>query len=134
MPGFVEEQLHNQVLTYGKDPLEMTGVERAQYIRDMTLALTEELHELLRENNWKPWHLGRQDYGGPKLNVTEDNHGEAAVNAWKERVILEFGDVMCFLGNLARAHGLTTEDVIIGHRAKLLENRQRHADQATARA
>lgn len=123
--GFVEEQLSNQVLTYGKDPLEMVGEERAQYLRDMTLALTEELHELLRENSWKPWHKGRDGYGSPRI----DDASEDSMIAWKTRVALEFGDIMCFLGNLARAHGLTTDEVIAGHRAKLVENQTRHADQ-----
>jgi hypothetical protein len=124
--GFVEEQLANQIKTYGRDPAEHRGAERAQYLRDMTLACTEELHEILRENSWKPWHHGRPGYGEVARAIPD--------KALKRMIEDEFGDVMCFLGNLARAHGLTTEDVIAGHRRKLLENSIRHADQAKLEA
>lgn len=43
----------------GKDPREMPEEERALFIKDMTLALTDELHELLAEVGWKPWASSR---------------------------------------------------------------------------
>lgn len=44
-----------QTKTYGADPAELEGAERVQFVKDMTLALTDELHEALAEVAWKPW-------------------------------------------------------------------------------
>lgn len=43
----------------GKDPRVMNTEEKAIFIKDMTLALTDELHELLSEVGWKPWASSR---------------------------------------------------------------------------
>lgn len=47
--------------------------ERAQYIRDMSLALTDELHEALNETGWKPWatsrHFNREAFIGEMIDV-----------------------------------------------------------------
>jgi hypothetical protein len=41
------------------DPTTLDGDERIQYIKDMILACTNELHEALGEISWKPWATGR---------------------------------------------------------------------------
>lgn len=43
----------------GVDPRSMDEAEKAIFIKDMTLALTDELHELLSEVGWKPWASSR---------------------------------------------------------------------------
>lgn len=47
--------------------------QRAQYIRDMSLALTDELHEALNETGWKPWassrHFNREAFIGEMIDV-----------------------------------------------------------------
>lgn len=43
----------------GKDPRDMDEAEKALFIKDMTLALMDELHELLAEVGWKPWASSR---------------------------------------------------------------------------
>jgi len=129
--GFVEEQTLVQKKTYGVDARDLRGDERAQYLRDNVLALTEELHELMRESSWKFWKRGQPGYGEPDHGISVGPGGESLGH--RERVIAEMGDVMAFLGNLARLHDLTTDDLIAGHRAKLKLNSQRHADQAELR-
>jgi hypothetical protein len=58
---------------YGKDPGSLVGDERAAYVRDMVLAVTDELHEALGETGWKPWassrHLNRAEYMGELVDV-----------------------------------------------------------------
>lgn len=58
---------------YGVDITTFSDEERVQYIRDMSLALTDELHEALNEVGWKPWatsrHLNRQAYLGELIDV-----------------------------------------------------------------
>lgn len=43
----------------GVDPRDMSTEEKALFIKDMVLALTDELHELLDEVGWKPWASSR---------------------------------------------------------------------------
>ncbi len=55
------------------DISQLTEDERAQYIRDMSLALTDELHEALNETGWKPWatsrHFNREAFIGEMIDV-----------------------------------------------------------------
>lgn len=56
LESIFEAQRKIQVLAYGKDPAEITDPkERIQFIKDMNLALQDELHEFLQETGWKPW-------------------------------------------------------------------------------
>lgn len=52
---------------------ELNDEERAQYIRNMSLALTDELHEALNETGWKPWassrHFNREAFLGEMIDV-----------------------------------------------------------------
>jgi hypothetical protein len=55
-----DEQRQLQVKAYGADPGDIIDPEeRAQFIKDMTLALEDELHEFLGEVGWKPWATSR---------------------------------------------------------------------------
>lgn len=56
----LELQRSLQVNSYGKDPGKLVGDERVQFVKDMVLAATSELHEFLDETNWKPWSIGDQ--------------------------------------------------------------------------
>src|SRR5699024_4484678 len=46
----------------GRDPRDMDEAEQALFIKYMTLALTDELHELLAEVGWKPCTSSRHVY------------------------------------------------------------------------
>jgi hypothetical protein len=46
--------------TYGSHPGDIEDpAERIQFIKDMNLALQDELHEFLAETGWKPWATSR---------------------------------------------------------------------------
>jgi dimeric dUTPase (all-alpha-NTP-PPase superfamily) len=55
------------------DPGEMMIDDRVMYIKDMVLAMTDELHELLNETGWKPWatsrHVNREAAVGELVDV-----------------------------------------------------------------
>lgn len=86
-----ERQSQLQRESFGIDPHRMDDETRAQFIRDMVLAATDELHEALNEAGWKPWassrHLNRDAFVG------------------------ELVDVLHFLVNLWLAAGATAEEV-----------------------
>lgn len=69
----LDRQRELQKKHYGVDVTQFDEEQRAQYIRDMSLALTDELHEALNESGWKPWatsrHLNRQAYLGELIDV-----------------------------------------------------------------
>lgn len=69
----LDRQRELQKKHYGVDVTTLSEEERAQYIRDMSLALTDELHEALNEVGWKPWatsrHVNRQAYLGELIDV-----------------------------------------------------------------
>lgn len=50
----LQEMLQRRHL-FGVRPAALEGEERAEYLRAMVLATTDELHEALREVAWKPW-------------------------------------------------------------------------------
>jgi hypothetical protein len=78
---------------HGHDFENMTDIQRMEYIRTMTLACTDELHEALNETGWKPWassnHINREEWMG------------------------EMADTWLFFMNLMLAGGMTAEDLII---------------------
>lgn len=55
----LEMQHRLQLDAYGINYKTMTDEEKIQAIKDMTLALTDELHEALAEVGWKPWATSR---------------------------------------------------------------------------
>lgn len=69
-----ELQLELQTTTFGKNFQRMRPAERIQYIKDMVLAATDELHEALNETGWKPWTTVR--------HVNEDAYIAELVDAW----------------------------------------------------
>lgn len=69
----LNHQRELQKKSYGVDVTTFTDEERAAYIRDMSLALTDELHEALNETGWKPWatsrHINRAAFLGEMVDV-----------------------------------------------------------------
>lgn len=99
-----DEQRQLQIKSYGKDPTEIGDPEeRIQFIKDMTLALEDELHELLGEVGWKPWATSR--------HVNE----EAAKG--------ELVDAFHFFMNLCMVVHMTPTELF----DKYIEKRQRNA-------
>lgn len=88
-----------------KDPREMSTEEKAIFIKDMTLALTDELHELLSEVGWKPWASSRH------VN-TESARGELI-------------DALHFFLNLALALNMDGDMLKEMYHAKHKKNQQR---------
>lgn len=103
-----ERQHDLQVKSYGRDPGLLGEEDRAQFIKDMVLAATDELHEALAEVGWKPWatsrHLNRDAYVG------------------------ELIDVLHFWVNLCLAAGVTAQEVEIRYLNKAEKNARRQAD------
>jgi dimeric dUTPase (all-alpha-NTP-PPase superfamily) len=58
-------------VSYNADPSKMNNPQLAQYIKDMTLALTDELHEALAECNWKPWAKAEPGIRNRELFIKE---------------------------------------------------------------
>lgn len=55
-----KEQGELQRNSYGRHPAEIDNEEELiQFIKDMNLALQDELHEFLAETGWKPWATSR---------------------------------------------------------------------------
>ena len=69
----LDNQRKLQLKSYGVDVSALQGEERAAYIRDMSLALTDELHEALNETGWKPWassrHLNKAAFAAEMIDV-----------------------------------------------------------------
>lgn len=102
-------QRNLQVESYGRDPGTMDMDEKIQFIKDMHIALTDEMHELLGEVDWKPW-----------------THGERQINydgAKKELV-----DVWHFFMNLMLVLGMSTDDLYKAYMKKRQVNADRQAN------
>lgn len=81
-----------QVSAYGIDPGSLSVDERVAYIKEMVLALTDELHEVLGEVSWKSW-----------------THGERYVN--DEGVKKELVDAFHIFMNLALSVNMTPDEL-----------------------
>lgn len=90
MDDWLEAQRLQQVETFGIDPASLEGEERQRYVIDMALALSDEVHELVRTCQWKPW---------------KSDKGEMLESY--ERVVDELADCLAFLANLTLALGVT---------------------------
>lgn len=86
------------------DPNDAAAV--SQYVRDVVLCATDELHEVLAEVNWKPW---------------KDNKGIKDIEKYRE----EMADVLHFILDLYLAGGLSGSNIIVDYLAKNYENLQR---------
>lgn len=102
-----ERQLQLQRESFGVDPGQLEDAERADYVRSMTLALMDELHEALAEVGWKPWASGRH------LN--------------RDAFVSELIDALHFLVNLFLVAGATSNEVAIKYFAKAAKNENRQA-------
>lgn len=100
---------------YGVDVGDLSPAERVQYVKDMVLALTDELHEALAETTWKPWATAEP-------TIDED--------AFFGEVV----DALHFLMNLmlvARADSRPKDvwrELVTRYEAKNERNRQRQAE------
>lgn len=71
----LDMQRELQRAAYRIDPASLPPTEKIQFIKDMTLALTDELHEVLAEVDWKPWTHGER-----QINV--ENYKKELVDCW----------------------------------------------------
>lgn len=65
-----------QVTAYHRDPSTLDISDKIQFIKDMHIAITDELHELLGEVDWKPWTHGDRgiNYAGAKKELVDVWH------------------------------------------------------------
>lgn len=108
LQGLFDAQLKIQTLAYGKDPRELEGAERIQFIRDMREALEAELQEMMDETGWKPW-------------ATSKHVNERAAQG-------EMSDVFLFFINLCLVLHLTPEVLT----SNTFEKMQRNLDRQLA--
>lgn len=101
---------------YGYKFADMTIEKRVEFIKEMSIHATQEIHEMLYElPHFKPW----KDYSG----MTDDEKNQAF-----EKAKGEFVDFMHFTLNMALALGLTSDDILEGYSAKNQENYQRQTE------
>jgi dimeric dUTPase (all-alpha-NTP-PPase superfamily) len=102
-----DRQLQLQTRSFGVDPFNLSDEAKVQYIKDMTLALEDELHEALAEVGWKPWatsrHVNDRAFGG------------------------ELVDALHFLVNLFLAIGWSSDEVVQAYLLKAQKNADRQA-------
>lgn len=103
-----ERQKKLQEESFGVKLDELSDEDRSQFIKDMILAATDELHEALAEVGWKPWATSRH------------------VN--REAFVGELVDVLHFIVNLWLAVGATPEEVQIRYQEKADKNAKRQAE------
>lgn len=104
-----DEQRQLQVAAYGKDPGEIYDPEeRVQFIKDMTLALEDELHEFLGEVGWKPWATSR--------HVNEEEAKGELVDAFH------------FFMNLCMAIHMSPDELFKKYLAKRKRNEERQVE------
>lgn len=99
---------------WGRMPDPNDAEQISQYIREVVLCVTDELHELLNEVHWKPW---------------KDARGIKDVARYRE----ELADVLHFVFDLYLAAGLSGRDMLMDYLAKHQENLDRR-DRAEYRA
>lgn len=104
-----EAQRLLQIEAYGKDPGEITDpIERIRFIKDMHIALTDELHEALGEIGWKPWATSQ--------HVNEEAFKGELIDAWH------------FFMNLCMVVGMGPDELQDRYMAKRQKNIQRQID------
>jgi dimeric dUTPase (all-alpha-NTP-PPase superfamily) len=72
----MQEVLQTKYNEFGMAPRELEGHARMDYIRTMVLATEDELHEALRETDWKPWSKH------PIKMINRENYKAELVDAW----------------------------------------------------
>lgn len=104
-----ELQADLQKNAYGKHPSDIIDAEeRIQFLKDMKLAIDDELSEFMAEIGWKPWATSR--------HVNE----EAAQG--------ELVDAFHFFMNLCMGVGMTPDELFKKYKAKRLKNIKRQAE------
>ena len=91
---------------FGDDFSKMTLEQKEQYTKDKVLALLDEIHEVLRETNWKSWKKEKKEIN-------------------KDHLLTELSDVFHFYINLCLAWGFTADDVYDAYVKKDDENYER---------
>lgn len=87
----------------------LTLTERIAYIKEMVLAATDELHELLGEVSWKSWASV-----DPYIN--------------RDRAVKEAVDVMHFVVNIMLTLGVSPEELLTRYVSKNAVNHKRQDD------
>ena len=108
LAAVVERQRDLQVNSFGQDPGDLSPEDQIQFIKDMVLALEDELHEALGECGWKPWASSR--------HVNED--------AFKKELI----DALHFWVNLCLAVGMDADEAVERYFAKAAVNARRQEE------
>lgn len=111
----LEKQLELQIEHMGGDPRELRGTERADFIRTMTLALEDELHEAMAETKWKPWTTDRG-------SVDIEPFNKEMVDAW------HFFMNLLLVGNPTKSCEEIAIDFVDGYFKKNEVNAQRQID------
>lgn len=107
----IQEKLQEH---YGKLPSQLSPEkELPQFIKDMVLAATDELHELLNRTPWKPW----RSYKFP-----EDYHPS---DEELREIKMELVDVFHFFINLCLAFNMSADELFKFYIAKNKENLDR---------
>jgi dimeric dUTPase (all-alpha-NTP-PPase superfamily) len=103
-------ELQNRLQTqaYGTDIATLSDFEAIDFIKDMHIALTDELHEMLGEVGWKPWATSKH------IN-SEAAKGEL-VDAWH------------FFMNLCIVVGLTPDELYSRYKKKREKNIKRQEE------
>lgn len=95
--------------SYGVHPQDIpTEEEKIVFIKDMHIALTDELHEALAETGWKPW-------------ATSNHINEEAFKG-------ELVDAFHFFMNLCMVVGMTPDELHEKYKAKRLKNQKRQEE------
>lgn len=84
-------QAQIQFETYGHQFNQMTDEERISFVKEMSLALSAELHEALAETGWKGWSVSRHFH--------------------KERYVQELVDVFLMMINMFLVLGVHAGDM-----------------------
>ncbi len=101
-------------LLYGNDLQNLDNqIEKPIVVKDMVLALTDELHELLNRTPWKPW----RNYKVPEdFNPSQDEVKE---------IKMELVDILHFFVNLCLIFNLSAQELFDFYMAKNSENIKR---------
>lgn len=97
-----------QSKAYNRDPQKLEGEDRVMFIKDMVLALLDEVHEALGEVGWKPWAKSR--------HVNEE--------ALKGELV----DAFHFFMNLCLVSGMDAEELEIRYDIKNEKNLRRQQE------
>lgn len=102
-----QDELQRQII-HGSPSDIVDNNDRIVFIRDMILALSDELHEALNEVGWKPWATSR--------HINEEAFKNELVDAWH------------FFMNLLLVARMSPEELYIRYLRKREKNIQRQND------